>query len=134
VVQLHRSKERFEDSGFQIVLVGLGKPEQAEKFRKEFSLTFPVICDPEKDLYRTFGLGRGTLSSMTSPRVLLKGLGSITRGHTPGIPQGNVLQLPGVFLIDTRGNIRYAHYAKNPADYPPVDSLLALKAVLEQNT
>jgi peroxiredoxin len=127
VVQLHRAEKQFEEIGFQVVLVGLGTPEQSEKFRNEFSLSFPIICDPKKDLYRTYGLGRGSFSNLASPGILLRGLRTLSRGHAPGIPRGDVFQLPGSFLIDTEGTIRFAHYSKNASDYTPVATLLALK-------
>jgi peroxiredoxin len=126
-VQLHKERKQFEEAGFQIVLVGLGAAEQAEKFRAEFSLLFPMICDPHKELYSLFGLGRGTVRTMASATVLIRGLRAMYQGYTPGIPRGDVMQMPGVFLIDTEGNIRYAHYAKDPSDHPPVDSLVELK-------
>ena len=128
-MQLHRSKAQFEDNGFQVVLVGLGTPDQAQAFKKQFSLSFPIICDPEKKLYQTYGLGRGSVASLASPTLLLKGLKTLSRGHTPGAPQGDVMQMPGVFLIDTSGNIRYAHYSKDPSDNPPIGTLLALKDI-----
>ena len=128
-MQLHRSKAQFEDNGFQVVLVGLGTPDQAKAFKKRFSLSFPIICDPEKKLYQTYGLVRGSVASMASPFLLLKGLKTLSRGHTPGVPQGDVMQMPGVFLIDTSGNIRYAHYSKDPSDNPSIETLLALKNI-----
>lgn len=128
-MQLHRSKTQFEDNGFQVILVGLGTPDQAEEFKKQFSLSFPIICDPEKKLYQTYGLGRGSVVRMASPSLLLKGLKTLSRGHTPGVPQGDVMQMPGVFLIDTSGNIRYAHYSKDPSDNPSIETLLALKDI-----
>ena len=124
---MHRSKAQFEDNGFQIILVGLGTFDQAEAFKKRFSLSFPIICDPEKKLYRTYGLGGGSVASMVSPAFLLKGLKTLSKGHTLGIPQGDIMQMPGVFLIDTSGNIRYAHYSKDPSDNPSINTLLALK-------
>jgi len=126
-VQLHRSKTQFEDNGFQVVLVGLGTPDRAEAFKKLFSLSFPIICDPEKKLYQTYGLGRSSIVRMASPALLLKGLKTLSRGHAPGVPQGDVMQMPGVFLTDTAGNIRYAHYSKDPSDNPSIETLLALK-------
>ena len=126
-MQLHKERKHFEEAGFQIVLVGLGTAEQAEKFRTEFSLSFPMICDPQKELYSLFGLGRGTLRTMASATVLMRGLRAMYQGNTPGIPSGDVMQMPGVFLIDTDGTIRYSYYAKDASDHPPVDSLLALK-------
>jgi len=127
---LHRSKARFENKGFQIVLVGLGTPAQAEAFKNKFSLSFPLICDPEKKLYQAYGLGRGSVAGLASPTLFLKGLKTLSRGHTPGVPQGDVMQMPGVFLIDTSGNIRYAHYSKDPSDNPPGGTLLALEDII----
>jgi peroxiredoxin len=126
-VQLHNARKRFEEKGFHVVLVGLGTAEQAEKFRAEFSLSFPIICDPQKELYRRYGLGRGGVSSLVSPAVLLRGMRTMSRGYAPGIPRGDVMQMPGVFLINTEGNILYSYYSKDASDHPPVDTLLALK-------
>ena len=128
-MQLHRSKAQFENNGFQIILVGLGTPDRAEAFKKQFSLSFPIICDPDKKLYKTFGIGRVSFLSMASPAFLLKGFKTLSRGQPLGIPKDDVLQMPGVFLIDTSGNIRYAHYSKDPSDNPSIGTLLALKDV-----
>ena len=108
------------------MLVGLGTAEQAEKFKAEFSLSFPIICDPKKELYRQFGLGRGGVSSLASPAVLLRGMRALSRGYTPGIPQGDVMQMPGVFLINTERNIIYSYYSKDASDHPSIDELLML--------
>ncbi len=74
-----------------------------------------------------YDLKSGTIASVASPAVLLKGLRAMSMGYRPGIPQADVMQLPGVFLIDTDGNIRYSYFSKDASDHPPVDTLLALK-------
>jgi peroxiredoxin len=126
-VQLHNRRDQFKDSGFKIVLVGLGTAEEAENFRMKFSLSFPLICDPKKELYGQYGLGSGGITSYASPVFLLKGMRTISRGYLPGIPRGDVMQMPGVFLIDTIGFIRYSYFSKDASDHPPIDTLLALK-------
>lgn len=131
-MQLHEAKDHLRDAGFQVVLVGLGKPEHAEEFRKQFAPSFPVICDPEKKLYGAYGLGRGKLASMASPSVLLRSLRTMSQGLPPGLPRGDVMQMPGVFMIDTQGNIRYSYYAKDVSDHPPVEQLVALKKLFEK--
>jgi peroxiredoxin len=125
-VQLHNARNRFEERGVNICLVGLGTPEQADKFRTEFSLSFPIICDPQKELYGQFGLGRGSVGSLASPSVLLRGMRTLSRGFTPGIPKGDVRQMPGVFLINKEGNIIYSYYSKDASDHPAVETLLSL--------
>jgi peroxiredoxin len=130
---LHSAKERIDGAGFQVILVGLEGPEHAEKFRKEFAPSLPVICDPEKQLYRAYGLGRTTVSGIASPGILLRGLRTMAQGHTPGIPGGDVFQMPGVFMIDREGNIRYSYYSKDVSDHPSIEELLALKSLLDGN-
>jgi len=132
-VQLHNAKEKFNEAGFSLVLVGLGTADQAEKFRAEFSLSFPVICDPGKELYRMYDLKSGSVASVASPSVLLKGLRAMSMGYRPGIPQADVMQLPGVFLIDTDGSIRYSYFSKDASDHPAVDELLNLKKMFKES-
>ncbi len=124
---MHGAKDKFSEAGFHVVFVGLGTAEQAERFRKELSLSYQIICDPDKTLYHMFDLGRATISSIVSPSVLLKGLRALSEGYRPGMPQGDTMQLPGVFLIDTDGNIRYSYFSKDPSDHPSVETLLKLK-------
>ncbi len=130
MVQLHRARDDFEKAGFEVVLVGLGNRDESEKFRKEFAPYYKIICDPEKDLFRAYGLSRGTIAGMVSPGIFIKGLRTLSQGYMPGIPRGDVFQLAGVFMIDTRGNVRYSRYSRNIADYPPVEALLNLKALV----
>lgn len=130
-MQLHNARNQFNEIGLHVVLVGLGSAEQASQFKKEFSLTFPIVCDPQKELYRQYGLGRGGISSLASPAVILRGMRAMSRGYKPGIPQGDAMQMPGVFLIDTNGNIRYSYYSKDASDHPHVNTLMALKNMLK---
>jgi len=85
-LQLQRSKERFEDNGFQVVLVGLGAFDRAEAFKKQFNISFPIICDPEKKLYQTYGLGRSSVARMASPAFLLKGLKALSPAIQKTLP------------------------------------------------
>lgn len=126
-MQLHNEREKFSEAGFSLVLVGVGTKEKAEQFKEEFSLSFPIICDPERDLYRQYGLKDGSVLDVASPSVLLKGLRAMSLGYRPGIPRGDVMQLPGVFLIDNQGNIRYSYFSKDASDHPPVEDLLNLR-------
>ena len=63
--------------------------------------------------------------SFLSAKMAAKGLMAMAKGHKIGVPQGDVRQLPGVFIIDTTGHIRFSHHAANPADHPQPETLLA---------
>jgi hypothetical protein len=57
--------------------------------------------------------------------MAVKGLSAMARGHAIGIPKGDVRQLPGVFIIDSGGRVRFSHFAQDPADHPDPEALLA---------
>lgn len=114
----------FHQAGASIVLVGLGTTDQSERFKAEFNLKFPIICDPKGNLYEAYGLKRVGALGLVSPLLILKGLGAMADGHAMGVPQGDVRRLSGVFIIDTQGQIRFAHRGKNPADNPETDDIL----------
>ncbi|MBF0466367.1 MAG: redoxin domain-containing protein [Nitrospirae bacterium] len=121
---MHREKELFDALGTQIILVGMGSVKQSESFRKNHGLTFKIICDPHKHLYKVYELFSAGLTGIASPKVLVHGMRALVRGHLPGVPVGDIFQLSGVFIIDRTSTIRYAHYSKDIAGYPPAEELL----------
>jgi peroxiredoxin len=124
VAQLRRQKDAFDRVGARVVLVGQGSVAETAAFRKRFEVPFPMIADPDRRLFEAFRLKRASAGSLLSAKMLIKGLGAMSRGHAVGIPQGDVRQLPGVFIIDTGGRIRFSHHASEPADYPSPETLL----------
>ena len=83
-----------------------------------------MIADPQKQLFAAFDLKRASTTELLSFGMAVKGLAALAKGHTIGVPKGDVRQLPGVFIIDTDGRIRYSHHAAGPADHPAPDVLL----------
>jgi peroxiredoxin len=124
VAQLRRKEEQFQQLGARIVLVGLGTVEETAAFKAQFHVPFPMIADPEKHLFKAFQLKQATPKALLSVGMAMKGLAAMAKGHGIGIPKGDVRQLPGVFIIDTDGRIRFSHFAKDPADHPAADDLL----------
>lgn len=90
----------------------------AAKFFAQYGLDdLPRISDPEQKLYAAFELKRGSLTQVAGPGVWLPGLKSLLSGYLPGIPQGDVLQMPGAFLIHN-GRILRAFRHETSADRP----------------
>jgi peroxiredoxin len=124
VAQLRRKKEQFQKRGARVVLVGLGTPEETAAFKAQFDVPFDMIADPEKRLFKAFHLKQASTGDLLSVGLAVKGLSAMLRGHGLGIPKGDVRQLPGVFIIDTTGRIRFSYFAEGPADHPDPDELL----------
>lgn len=114
----------FEKAGARVVLVGMGTPGQCAAFQEKFHVTFPMISDPDRTLYGQFHLQRMSPLGVFSPTVALRSIAAITKGHTIGRPQGDVLQLPGVFVINSYGRIVFSHQPDNPSTHPDPDTIL----------
>ena len=62
----------------------------------------PRVSDPERALYRAFGLGESRAGDVLTPAVLRRGMEAWRAGHRPGLPCPGGRQLPGLFLVYRR--------------------------------
>ena len=122
---MRRNKKSFEKAKAQVLLVGMGKPAESAEFAAKYNVPFPIVADPEKRLYRKYGLKQMSTLGLFSPSLAIKGISAIVGGHGIGMPQGDVRQLPGVFIINTAGQIVFSHFARNPADHPDAATIIA---------
>ena len=122
---MRREKKRFDRAGLQVLLVGMGSPSEAAAFAEKFAVPFPIAADANRALYRAYALERMNPLGFFSPLVALKGISAMAQGHLAGLPQGDVRQLPGVFVIDSGGNIIFRHYSRDPSDHPAPETILA---------
>lgn len=121
---MRENKTALDTADINVVLVGMGKPAEAEKFRQELDVVFPLICDPEKYLYGTYGLKKAAFGQIVSPGVLLKGLQAVSQGHFPGRPQGDPMQMPGTFIINKGGRFLLQHFARDATDHLTVGAII----------
>jgi peroxiredoxin len=92
----------------------------------QLSAPFPFIADPDKKLYKTFGV-EVSVMSVLNPKAwpaAVKGL--LKQG--PGFPSRgeSALGLPADFLIDHTGKIIALKYGEHAFDQWEVDDLLGL--------
>lgn len=117
-------KAELEEAGARVVLVGMGTPAECTAFLEKFDVPFPMIADPQQALYRQFHLQRMSPLGVFSPVVAIKGLAAMARGAGIGKPVGDVLQLPGTFVIDSGGRVIFSHQPGGPADHATPDLIL----------
>ena len=126
VAQLRDDRERFEASGARLVLVTLSSPSRTKGFCEEREVPFVCLSDPSKRSYGAFGLERGGLRDLYSPRTVTRGLHAWRHGARTSVKLGeDVWQMPGTFVIDREGVVRYAHRNHDVADTPSNDEVLA---------
>ena len=102
VADVAKVRQSIEANGVKIVFVHLGNPQATAMLLARHGFhSMETIHDADQSLYEAFGLKRGTLNQVASPRVIWRGIcAGLFEGHGMGKPEGDVLQLPGVFLLD----------------------------------
>lgn len=116
----------------EIVAAGIAEvvvfASRTEELAPHAALPFPLIADPDRRLYRDFGVEPSPWA-LTHPRAwwaALRGLRSI---RPPRVrPGARMLGLPGDFLIAPDGTVMAVHYGRHADDQWSVDELLALAA------
>lgn len=124
---LKENYEAFEQAGAKVMVVLQSKPEVIAKDVKQGELPFEIICDPQQKLYEQFEilpakskLGLASIATIKKIRAAKKA------GLVHGAYEGEELQLPALFLLGNEGRVQFAHYAKNAADLPSHEEMLAL--------
>lgn len=128
VGRLVRLQGAFEEAGVGVVLIGQGTPGQALAFTGPRRVPFEMLVDPDRAAYRAFGLGDGGPYQILAPAALVGWVGVQVRGEgRQGLRHGgSVAQMPGTFLVDTGGVIRYVHRNRHQADDPDSQAVLAI--------
>jgi AhpC/TSA antioxidant enzyme len=118
LAQLAKHREAIAREGTGLVLVHMQSDREADELFATYGLSdVPRISDPERRLYEAFELKRGNLAQVAGPSVWGAGLKSLLGGHLPGVPKGDVLQMPGAFLVHNGQIVRAFRHATS-ADEP----------------
>lgn len=125
----------FLEAGANVVLIGHGDRRAAEEFRKAKAVPFTFLLDPDRAAYRAYGLARGGLMQVFGPSTALPFLSANLRPETRqrGLKGGDLMQMPGTFVVDGEGVVRFAHRNRHVADSPRnLDILVALSRIRDQ--
>ena len=126
VVNLRNDQDRFRGAA-SIVLVGQGDPEEGAAFVGRKRVPFDCLIDPDRSMYRAYGLPRGTATQVFGFTAVTSVVRATLRPETRHgtLHGGSLMQMPGTFVVDVAGIVRLAHRNRTIADNPPNDVLLA---------
>lgn len=123
--------ERFGEEGASVVLIGLGQPHYAAAFCAERDVPHACVVQPDRSAHKAFGLRRGTTGELLGPANWAPWLkNQVTGKHQGAFGQGDPAQLPGTFVVDAAGIVRYAHRGKRSSDVARAADVLAAVAAL----
>jgi peroxiredoxin len=134
VAQLRDDRDRFEEVGANVVLIGLGRPDQAGWFCDLQEVPFACMVQPDRSAHKAYGLRRGSFTQVSGPAVWAPWVKNQLTGKRQRAwrGQGDTAQLPGTFVVDTSGMVRYAHRGARSNDVPPNRDVLEVLAHLLQ--
>jgi peroxiredoxin len=120
-IRAHR--EEVEKEGKEMVLVHMSDYDAAKKMLRKYDLQdMHHISDPERKIYRYFGLRRGLINEVAGVKTWVRWIRAAMKGHKQGFADGDTFQMPGVFLY-YRGKILDKYIHKTAADQPDLVSL-----------
>jgi peroxiredoxin len=132
VVSLREDHARFAELGARIVLIGQGTPVDCAEFCGRTHVEFDVFVDPERVAFRAFGLAQGTFMQIAGPAVTVPWMKLELKKETRqrGLRGGSIMQMPGTFVVDDTGIVRFAHRNRHIADSPRNQAILDVLAKL----
>ncbi|MBW6466663.1 MAG: redoxin domain-containing protein [Brevefilum sp.] len=119
-------QDEFNQANTQVIIVTFGSLPAIQQWMKETCVTFEVLFDPERAVYKAYGLERSWLRAW-HPRVLWVYIKRWFKGGTFYDSRGDdTSQLGGDFIIDNQGLLKFVYPSHDPTDRPAVDELLAV--------
>ena len=122
--------DRIKAKDAQLLVVLQSPASTINAQMKKEDLPFDIICDPDMGLYKEFELGvAASKEEMIRPEDMPK-MGEKRAkmeeyGLSHGAYEGEEMQFPGYFLLDSELNVLEAHRATSILDMPSVDEMIA---------
>lgn len=139
VERLAEDDQTLSAFGAAIVLVGQGEPERARAFAEERLISQPRLCDPEREVYRAYGVLEGTKA-----QIVYGAPGLLGPDPAPGLEMADMMRAAGRWLVDSpwqlgaeflveRGGVvrlvsRYRHCDDSPSAHVVAATLAELGA------
>lgn len=115
--------------GAAVAVITFAPVDALAAYRAHLDLAVPVLSDPTREVYRRFGLGRGSFRAVYGvgtlhmyARLLRQGR---RPGRRPGRPTQDTRQLGGDFALDRTGRLLAAFRPTAPDARPGIDEVIA---------
>lgn len=129
--QLGRAQAALDSAGLTSVAIGIGEPKHARRYGEQLAPHTHCLVTNGTEAHRAYGVARGNLLQLSGLRTVGAALRAAGGGHTQGAATGDMQMLSATLLIDTRGTVRFSHYAGFAGDDPSLETILAAARTLE---
>lgn len=127
MAELAANRAALEARSVRVLVVSFGGMEGAQLWLEQTGCTFDLLLDPQRKVYRGFGLGSSYAKVMKFGCLLLYSeYGAVDRDF-PDVPPRlleDIYQMGGNFLLDEEGKVFLSHPCESPMDRPTVTAIL----------
>ena len=116
-------KDRLDEAGVGLVVIGSGSPDQAKVFVAAFNYKGEIYVDPALKTYRAFKLKRGVGRTL-GPSAVVRGIFTMKKGFRQGKTAGDPWQQGGMFVLGPGDRMVYAHRNQAAGDQANLDEVL----------
>jgi len=102
----------------------MGEPKHSKRYCESLAPSVNCLVKDDTQAYKAYGLEQGGVRELMSLNVFTSGLKAAASGYIGGPPSGNVRMMPGTFVIDRKGVVRYTYYSADIADHPSFEVLI----------
>ena len=111
--ELAKLRQSLADQGTQLAFVHVADVEVGQRFFAARGLEdVHQFSDPDCSLYRAFALERKPFWVLFDLRLWWRALACVRAGHGFGLPVGDTLRMPGVFLVHHGRVVRTYRHAR----------------------
>lgn len=121
---MQQQQRALQDLGIRVAVVTFETTPFVRAYLAETKVTWPVLIDHDRTLYRGYGMHRGRLRDIWGGRTWVAYMKELARGRLPRYSGADTRQLGGDVLIDPAGIVRLHHVGTGPADRPSVAAIL----------
>ena len=123
--QLRQRYGDIQAMGAGVVAVSFEPRDRLFQLTRQLQLPYPVLSDPERDVYAAYSLAQGNLLKIFSPKTVWTYVKHFARGRRYEHAASDWKQLGGDFILGEDGTVLYEHRGQTPADRPTVASLIS---------
>lgn len=121
---MRERRAEFETFNTRLLAVTFEPEWRVHEYRQREHIDVPMLRDPRREAYRTFGIQRATLPGVFAPRTIWYYITQIGRGRLPRFARADWYQLGGDVLVDEAGEAVWVYRSREPADRPSMNTVL----------
>lgn len=107
-----------------MIALSMGEPKHAKRYCGKFAPHIDCLVDETTKPYDAYGLTRGRSKEFMTLNNAKRFIELAAQGIQAGSVVGDWMMMPGFFIVDQNGIVRYTYYAREAADHPDMSAVI----------